>query len=60
MGGFDASRATLTLLDEDYELVKGATEVLISGNTFVLEPPGWVASGLFDCTVWQARVAARA
>jgi hypothetical protein len=60
MGAFDASRATLTLLDEDWALVEGADQVLLSGITYLIEPPGAVAFGLFDVTVYQLRVAARA
>lgn len=60
MGAFDASRATLTLLDEDWANVQGADQVLIGGITYVIDPPGGVPSGLFDVTVWQLRVSARA
>jgi hypothetical protein len=63
MGPFDANRATLTLLDEDWALVSGpptADQVLIGGIVYVIDPPGGVPSGLFDVTVWQLRVSARA
>jgi hypothetical protein len=64
MGAFDASRATLTLLDEDWAQVQAVgpdpDQVLLGGITYVIEPPGAVPSGLFDVTVWQLRVSARA
>jgi len=50
MGTFDPSGVTLTILDEDYEDVKTANEVLLGGNTYVIRfhaPP----TGLFDATV---------
>jgi hypothetical protein len=60
MGGFSSSYATLTLLDEDWALVKGADEVLIGGNTYLIEAPGATPMGLFDVGVYQLRVTARA
>jgi hypothetical protein len=64
MGAFDASRATLTLLDVDWAQVQAVgpdpDQVLIGGITYVIDPPGAVPSGLFDVTVWQLRVSARA
>lgn len=58
MGQFDTSRATITLLDNDYALVKGCNEVLINGIHYVIEawaPP----QGLFDVTVFSASIVAR-
>lgn len=52
MGEFDVSRAILTLLDVDYELVKDADEVLLGGNRYRIQftaPP----IGLFSVTVYQ-------
>lgn len=58
MGEFDFTRATLTLLDEDYAQVEGASQVLIGGNTFTIDPPGGVPFGLFDVTVYQIHCSA--
>lgn len=58
IGEFDTSRVILTLLDEDYALVKGADLVLMGGNTYTIEfvaPP----MGLFDVTVYQIYCQAR-
>lgn len=58
LGQFDASKVTLTLLDEDYEQVRGADEVLLGGNTYEVDfvaPP----IGLFDVTVYQVFCSAR-
>lgn len=52
VGQFDASRATLTVLDVDYPSIEGATHVAIGGNTYEIQfvgPP----LGLFDVTVYQ-------
>ena len=59
MGAFAANAAVLTLLDEDWAVVKGADQVLIGGNTYVVDAPGATPSGLFDVTVYQLRVTAR-
>lgn len=50
MGEFNNPRAKITVLDIDYELVKGSSEVLIGGNTYnvnYIEP-----QGLFSVTVY--------
>jgi hypothetical protein len=60
MGAFAPNSAVLTLLDEDWALVQDADEVLIGGNTYLIDAPGGTPSGLFDVTVWQLRVSARA
>lgn len=52
VGVFDNTRATITLLDEDFELVEGASHVTLGGNFYVIDyvaPP----VGLFDVTVYQ-------
>lgn len=52
VGSFDNTRATITLLDEDFELVEGASHVTLGGNFYVIDyiaPP----IGLFDVTVYQ-------
>ncbi len=52
VGTFDRARATLTLLDEEYEKVKGANQVLLGGNKYEIlytAPP----TGLFDVTVYS-------
>lgn len=51
VGQFDHSRAIITILDEDYDLVRGADQVLLGGNTYVIQfvgPP----VGLFEVTVY--------
>ncbi len=58
IGNFDMSRAVLTLLDVDQELVEGADEVVLGGNTYdveFLEPP----VGLFSVTVYRWHIRAR-
>lgn len=52
MGEFDTSRAILTILDEDYALIKDADLVLLGGNAYAIQfvsPP----MGLFSVTVYQ-------
>lgn len=58
LGQFDTSRAVLTLLDVDRELVEGADLVVIDGNIYEIGfwgPP----MGLFEVTVYQAFCEAR-
>lgn len=53
IGEFDNPRVIITVLDEDYELVKTADKVLLGGNTYTIRfwaPP----VGLFGVTVYQA------
>lgn len=50
IGEFNNPRATITVLDVDYEKIKGSTIVLIGGNTYdvnYVEPVG-----LFDVTIF--------
>jgi hypothetical protein len=50
IGEFNNPRATITVLDVDYETIKGSTIVLIGGNTYnvnYVEPVG-----LFDVTIY--------
>ncbi len=52
IGGFNIPRAIVTLLDEDYDLVEGADEILLGENIYTIDfvaPP----MGLFEVTVWQ-------
>lgn len=58
IGEFDTSRVIITVLDEDYALIKGADEVLLGGNTYDIQfvgPP----IGLFEVTVYQIFAIAR-
>ena len=51
MGEFDNNRTILTILDIHYEQIKDADEVLLGGNTYVIDytaPP----AGLFEVTVY--------
>lgn len=57
VGTVYSSRLILTLLDEDYEAVKGFSHVLIGGNTYtyeLTEPP----MGLVSVGVWRIHVRA--
>jgi hypothetical protein len=52
MGEFDNNRTILTILDIHYEQVKDADQVLLGGNTYVIDyvaPP----TGLFEVTVYN-------
>lgn len=51
VGDFDSTRATLTLLDVDYDLVRGAHLCTIGGDLYVLEYAQPLA--LFVVDVWQ-------
>lgn len=59
VGQFDQEKITLTLLDQDYALVRGATEVLIGGVHYIIDPPGAMPQGLFDVTVYTMHCTAR-
>ena len=52
LGQFENPRAVLTVLDTHYEDIDGATQVLLTGNTYVID---YVAPsfGLGDVTVYQ-------
>lgn len=57
-GVLDVARATLTILDEDWDRVEGADTVLLGGNTYTVtfvEPP----QGLFDVDVYTVHLEAR-
>lgn len=57
VGAVYSSRLILTLLDEDYEAVKGFSHVLIGGNSYayeLTEPP----MGLISVGVWRIHVRA--
>lgn len=57
VGAIYSSRLILTLLDEDYEAVKGFSHVLIGGNSYtyeLTEPP----LGLVSVGVWRVHVRA--
>lgn len=52
LGQFDISRAVITILDEDYEEIVGATHVKLGGNLYLIDfvaPP----LGLFEVQVYQ-------
>lgn len=51
VGPFDTTRATLTVLDEDYTQVEGANQVLLGGNTYEIKYV--IPIGIFDVTVYQ-------
>lgn len=58
VGQIDTSRAVLTVLDEDYQQIVGANEVVLGGNTYDIDfvaPP----LGLFEVTVYQIYASAR-
>jgi hypothetical protein len=51
-GSMSASKVVLTLLDRDYELVKGFSYVIIGGNKYTYErtePP----IGMVDVAIWR-------
>lgn len=57
VGTFDNPRATLTLLDVDFDLIEGADKVIIDGSEYTVEyvePP----VGLFDVTVYTMHISA--
>lgn len=57
LGDFDSPKAALTLLDVDYDLVKGADKVIIDGSTYEIDyvaPP----QGLFGVTVYTIYIRA--
>lgn len=58
MGEFDLGRVEMTILDVDYELVRGAELVVLGGNIYEIAfvaPP----VGLFDVTVYTVYANAR-
>lgn len=58
MGVFDNDRVILTILDEDYEQVRGADLVIMGENTYVIDyvaPP----SGLFSVTIYEVYITSR-
>jgi hypothetical protein len=59
VGVFDASRISLTVLDEDYAPVRNADEVIVGGVHYIIDPPGAVPVGLFDVTVYTIHATAR-
>lgn len=50
LGQFNTPKATITVLDEDFALIDGAQEVLIGGNTYIINYTEPV--GLFNVTVY--------
>lgn len=50
-GEIDVSRVTLTLLDEDFDQIAGADQVILTGNTYDIAMVA-PAQGLFGVTVW--------
>ena len=57
IGEFNNTRAKVTILDVDYELVRDAKTILMGGNTFVINYVEEV--GLFSVTVYTAHCTAR-
>lgn len=58
MGQFDASRVIVTILDEDYETIRGADLMLFDGNEYDIQfvaPP----LGLFEVTIYSVYGEAR-
>lgn len=55
-GQFDVTRATLTILDEDFESVRDADYVKLGGNRYVIDYVTPV--GLFDVTVYEMHLRA--
>ena len=51
IGEFNNPRAVITVLDEDFDLVRTATKVLIGGNTYDIQYSRPV--GLFSVTVYE-------
>lgn len=52
IGQFDVPKAIITILDTDYPSVEGADQVILGGNTYVVDfvaPP----IGLFGVTIYQ-------
>lgn len=52
LGQFDTSRIVVTLLDEDYDAVRGSDVILAGGNSYDIDfvgPP----LGMFQVTVYQ-------
>lgn len=57
VGHFDTPRVVLTVLDDDYALVIGATHVLLGTNTYNIDfiaPP----AGLFEVTIYEIHLSA--
>lgn len=58
VGEFDVSRVVITILDVDYDLVRGADLIVMGGNTYTIEfvaPP----MALFEVDVFQIYCVAR-
>lgn len=58
VGSFRNTRIEITILDEDYETIKEAEEVMLGGDTYLIayvKPP----LGLFDVTIYQMIAYAR-
>lgn len=57
VGAFEAPRAVVTLLDEEYATIEGFDYAMIDGTTY---NPDYVAPplGLFDVTVYQVHLTA--
>lgn len=50
VGTFDPQRVTLTMLDDDYDLIRGADVVEIGGNDYEISTT--TVTGLFDVDVY--------
>lgn len=58
VAAFESPRVVVTVLDEDYESVSGADEIVLDGATYIInywEPP----QGLFDVTIYKVHATAR-
>lgn len=56
-GAIESANVRLTLLDEDYQQIVGASQVLLGENVYIIkfvEPP----TGLFDVTVYTIHASA--
>lgn len=57
VGQMDLPRVIVTILDEDYDSVSDADEIVLDGNTYTIdywEPP----TGLFDVTIYNVHASA--
>jgi hypothetical protein len=58
MGSFDNDRVIMTILDEDYDQVKGADICVLGGDDYIVDyvaPP----DGLFEVTIYTLYLTAR-
>lgn len=53
-GTFDNTKAVITILDDDYEQVRGADQIIFANKTYGIDSV--VPLGLFDLTVYQLHI----